>query len=89
MAYEVHYDRYNELKSTYKIAYTARNMTTEQFNAYDVVVERCGTGYAHSKYRVLRNEPGLSTKDLAIICDKGNLCFGYRVESQIICVYTD
>lgn len=56
---------------------------------YDVVIEYAGTGYAHTKYRVLKNEPGLSTLDLAIICDDGNLCFGYRTEGSIICVHTD
>lgn len=56
---------------------------------YDVVVERCGSVYAGAKYKVLQNKPNLSTKDLAIICDSGNLCFGYRVESGYIIVYTD
>lgn len=56
---------------------------------YDVVVERCGSVYAGAKYKVLRNTPGLSSKELAIICDSGNLCFGYRVEAGYIIVYTD
>ena len=56
---------------------------------YDVVIERVGSGYAHTKYRVLKNAPGLTTLDLAVICDSGNLCFGYRSDGPIICVYTD
>lgn len=56
---------------------------------YDVVVERCGTSYGCAKYKVLRNAPNLSTKELAIICDDGNLCFGYRTEGNYIVVYTD
>lgn len=89
MAITTYFDRYKELQQQYKIAHSARDLTSAQFNEYDVVVERCGSGYAHTKYRVLSNKAGLSTKDLAIICDKGNLCFGYRTEGQIICVYTD
>lgn len=84
-----HFDRYKELKETYKIRRSAHGLTNDQFNEYDVVVECCGHGYAHTKYRVLRNAPGLSTLDLAVICDDGNLCFGYRSEGSIICVYTD
>ena len=56
---------------------------------YDVVVTGAGSGYAHTKYRVLKNTPNLGSKDLAIICDRGNLCFGYRVEGPLIYVYTD
>ena len=56
---------------------------------YDIVIKHEGSGYAHTKYRVLRNTPGLSTKDLAIICDKGNLCFGYSMRNGLICVHTD
>ena len=56
---------------------------------YDVVVERCGSVYAGAKYKVLRNVPNLSSRDLAIICDSGNLCFGYRTDGGYIIVYTD
>jgi hypothetical protein len=61
----------------------------EAMQQYDVVIEHAGYGYAHKRYKVLRNTPRLNTEDLAIICDRGNLCFGYRVEGSIICVYTD
>jgi hypothetical protein len=61
----------------------------EAIKEYDVVVASAGSGYAHIKYKVLRNAPGLSIKDLAIICDQGNLCFGYRTEGTLICVHTD
>ena len=57
--------------------------------AYDIAIEHIGQGYAHAEYRVVKNEPGLSTEDLAIICDNGNLCFGYRTEGPIIYVYID
>lgn len=66
-----------------------REAEDKAMDQYDVVIEPAGSGYAHTKYRVLRNKPGLSMRDLAIICDKGNLCFGYRVDNGIICVHTD
>lgn len=64
-------------------------MLNEAIEQFDVVVERSGSVYAGAKYKVLRNAPGLSTKELAIICDQGNLCFGYRTEGGYIIVYTD
>lgn len=94
MSYETHYARYDELQKTYKIK---RGLTTAERNAieqYDIVVERAGAVYAGAKWKVLRNAPHVTLRDLAIICDKGNLCFGYRSEvsfdgSTIIIVYTD
>ena len=77
-----------EQKSTMTLL-EVRDALNKAIEEYDVVVERCGSIYAGAKYKVLRNAPGLSTRDLAIICDAGNLCFGYRCEGQYIVVYTD
>lgn len=98
------YERYKELTSNYKIRHGLYGLVPKYIKPhspdyddalrkaleeYDVVVESAGVGYAHHKYRVVKNAPGLSTKDLAIICDDGNLPFGYRVEGGLIYVYTD
>jgi len=52
-------------------------------------VELVGKGYAHEKYRVLSNPYNLSIAELALICDSGNLCFGYRTEGDLIIIHTD
>ena len=49
------------------------------------IKSRYGTTY----YRVLENPENLSELELALICDKGNLCFGYRREGDYIVIYTD
>lgn len=49
-----------------------------------------GQGYANIKYRILSNPHNLSNDELALICDGGNLCFGYRMEgSDVIVIYID
>jgi len=53
------------------------------------VVKCVGHGYAHTKYEVIENKHNLSTKELALICDRGNLCFGYRKEGNLIIISTD
>jgi len=53
------------------------------------VYENAGSGYAHTKYRVISNPNNLSTLQMALICDDGNLCFGYRTESGLIVIHTD
>lgn len=70
-------------------AYEIQLALEEAIKEYDVVVAYASTGYAHIKYKILRNAPGLSSQDLAIICDGGNLCFGYRTEGSYTCVHTD
>lgn len=89
MAIRTYYDRYKELQEQYKIKCGSYGLTDADKEKYDVIVDCIGTGYAHKRYRVVKNGPGISTEDLAIICDSGNLCFGYRTEGSIICVYTD
>ena len=69
--------------------HSARYEQIKKYVGKGVVVKPIGFGYATAKYLVVRNDPGLSDKDLAIICDKGNLPFGFRREDNIIYVYTD
>lgn len=55
----------------------------------EVLLEYVESGYGHIKYRVLRNIPNLSDGQLALICDKGNVCFGFRVAGDMIIIHTD
>lgn len=57
----------------------------KEFTCY----ECAGTGYGHKKYKILSNPHNLSTLQLALICDSGNLCFGYRMEGGNIVIHTD
>jgi hypothetical protein len=45
--------------------------------------------YGHNKYQIISNPHNLSTLQLALICDGGNLCFGHSTESRNIIIYTD
>ena len=98
------WERYEELKRTYKIcrnihAYVSKDFkkgtpeydvaVNKALNEFDVVVNSVGVGYAHHKYSVIKNTPGLPAKDLAIICDAGSLPFGFRVQDGLIYVHTD
>lgn len=87
---------YKELKEKYRIStsetyYNAETKTREPINAddYDVIVTCDGIGYAHTLHKVVKNEPKLSTAELALICDSGNLCFGHGMRDGLIAVYTD
>lgn len=81
-------ETYNEIKDKATIVY-GEEKKNEVLNSTDkAVIGYCGNGYAHTKYKVIR-DCGLTTAELALICDSGNLCFGYRVEGSFIIVYTD
>lgn len=89
---KTYFKEYEDLKNKYNIAHSVAQIKAagKTEDDYDVIVQGIGSGYAHKKYRAIKNKPGLSTQQLAIICDRGNLCFGYRVESGgVICVYID
>lgn len=58
------------------------------FADYDIVIGRKAC-YHHGEYRVYKNAPSLSMLELALICDNGNLCFGYGIRGDIISVSED
>jgi hypothetical protein len=61
------------------------NDELKEFTCYECV----GTGYGNKKYKISSNPHNFSTLQLALICDKGNLCFGYRTEGNLIVIHTD
>lgn len=58
------------------------------FSDYDVIIGR-KPGYNHAVYRIYKNAPGLTTAELALLCDEGNLCFGYSMQGDHIRVSED
>lgn len=69
--------------------HSARYAQIKKYIGNGVEVKYAGSYYATTKYKIIRNDPGLSDEDLAIICDKGNLPFGFRREGDVIYVYID
>lgn len=82
----IYLERYEELLSTYRIAYSVP-ANPEDKKLYDIIVECVQTEPGFSKYRIARNKPKVSNKDLAIICADGNLDFGYHIDGSLIVVY--
>lgn len=87
---------YNELKEKYKIAYGLTKWNPEKkseepivIDEYDIVIKFSSSGYAHTRYKILKNKPKLSPLELALICDRGNLCFGHDIRGGEICIYID
>jgi len=58
------------------------------FEDFDVVIGR-KPGYHHALYRIYKNAPELTMDELALICDGGNLCFGYMMDAGHIRVSED
>lgn len=83
---EENYEKFKELEKKYKISWLGES--TRNIDDYDIVVDLIGYGYANKRYKVYKNTPDLSIDELALICDSGNLCFGYRYDGGIV-IYTD
>lgn len=75
---------YKELCKKYKIS----RYEVENPDDYDIVLDRT-SGYNHSTYRVIKNTTNLSQLELALICDSGNLCFGYRMDGSLFYIFED
>lgn len=46
-------------------------------------------GFGQNKYKILSNPHNFSDLELALICDQGNLCFGYKREGSYIVIHTN
>lgn len=67
---------WNELIESHRIHRSDLDFTPDvNPDEYDVIIGR-KAGYNHAVYNIIKNEPNLSTDELLLICDGGNLCFG-------------
>lgn len=64
---------YKEICNKYRIS---RSSCECNFDDYDLVFDRI-PGYNHSEYYIKKNVTCLTQDELALVCDEGNLCFGY------------
>lgn len=92
---KINMDIYKEFCEKYKIAkspykYNIEKACNEEVNIddYDIVLKRTA-GYNHSTYAVLKNNTDLSGDEMALICDNGNLCFGYTMEGKDYYIFED
>lgn len=81
---------YNELKAKYKILRLSdiRCPTQEELDNNDIVIYRKAC-YLRSEYLIYKRPKELTDEEMALICDKGNLCFGYFSRGNVIDVYED
>ena len=84
----INHEIYEELKTKYRIApsherYNPETKKMEPVNLddFDLVYKR-KAGYNHGEYTILKNETDLTSDEIALIMDGGNLCFGYKRESN-------
>ncbi len=76
---EINREIYKELKSKYRILKVSdidfQMPTEEQLNNNDIVYSRRAC-YLHGEYRLYKMPNDITTKELLLIFDEGNLCFG-------------
>ena len=61
----------------------------ENIKKEKTVIQYEGKGCYHNIYKILSNPHDLTNDEIALVADKGNLCFGYRKENGLILVHTD
>jgi hypothetical protein len=91
---KTYYEEYEKIKDKGKLisGYTWRNMSEEEQQnllSEKTVITCVGTIYAGKMYQIEGNVNNLTNEECAIIADKGNLCFGFRMEDKKIVIYTD
>ena len=83
---------YEELKEKYKILKVSdakhRAPTKEELEKNDIVFSRKAC-YGHGEYRIYKCPDEVTLDELALICDGGNLCFGYGGNKNNLSVSED
>lgn len=83
---------YEELKQKYKILKISdidhKSPTEEQLKENDIVYSRKAC-YAHGEYKIYKYPEEVQLNELALICDEGNLCFGYSGSRNKLTVFED
>ena len=83
---EINNQIYKELYPMFK--YTNNDCSNEDLSKY-VVFSDLGFGYANHRYRVHSNPYNLSDDEIALVLDRGNLCFGYSRNGDVFTIYID
>ena len=90
--FKINYEIYEELKRKYKILKVSdidhKIPTKEELEQNDIVYSRKAC-YAHGEYRIYKCPDEVTLNELALICDGGNLCFGYRGDKKFLSVSED
>lgn len=83
---------YNELKAKYKIIKVSdidhKEPSKEELEQNDIVYSRKAC-YGHGEYRIYKCPEDVTLDELALICDGGNLCFGYSGNKNYLSVFED
>ena len=83
---------YNELQKKYKILKVSdvdhKEPTKEELEKNDIVYSRKAC-YGHGEYKIYKCPNEVELSELALICDGGNLCFGYSGSKYRLTVFED
>lgn len=89
---QINKEIYNALKNKYKILKCSdidhKQPTNEELNQNDIVYSRKAC-YAHGEYKIYKCPEEITLDELALICDGGNLCFGYRGSKTFLSISED
>lgn len=86
---QINREIYAELCKKYKISHKLPE-TEEEAEQYDIIVRYCRSWYASCEYEIIKKPQDVTDDEIALICDDGNLCFGYCKSAANRCqIYTD
>lgn len=87
---------YEELCQKYKVSESTTHWSEDQKKQipineadFDVILECVKHRKGNNVYSIVKNGPGLSDDELALICDSGDVCFNYTKEAGHIVIFTD
>lgn len=81
---------YQELLTQYWIVHgDLITLTEEDKNKIDIIYKCTSSGYSSNEYTIIKCPDEVTVDQLALIIDKGSLCFGYDGDKKHITIYVD
>ena len=80
-------ETFEEIRKKWRILVRSYSSNADDSN-FDLVIKR-KPEYHHSICKVIENKTDLTQDEIALVCDGGNLCFGYRMQGEDFYIFED
>ena len=80
-------ETFEEIRKKWRVLVRSYSSDADDSN-FDLVIFR-KPQYHHSLCKVIKNDTDLTQDEIALVCDRGNLCFGYRIQGEYFNISED
>lgn len=81
-------ETYKEICEKWRILVRDYSVNEIDESNFDLIIKR-KPEYLHSVCKIIKNNTDLTLDEIALVCDSGNLCFGYKMQGDDFYIFED